>query len=185
MVVDQIDKATPEAQYDPLGALYGLLEYDTAHSFTDEFAEVAIDASQVIWITTANDSRSIPHPILNPLNLFTHPTPPPHPGAGAHDCTPVEPGHPCRARMGASAGPRATRRCARPPGPDAAARDAARADDRVRQRPAGTARHGGKRRPAAHERGQRAYRIPAIGAPAPRCAPGAPATAADAGRAAP
>jgi ATP-dependent Lon protease len=36
----------------------------------DEFAEVAIDASQVIWITTANDARSIPEPILNRMNVF-------------------------------------------------------------------------------------------------------------------
>lgn len=59
IVVDEIDKASGDAQYDPLGALYSLLEHDTAQSFTDEFAEVAIDASQVIWITTANDARGI------------------------------------------------------------------------------------------------------------------------------
>ncbi|SDM63461.1 ATP-dependent Lon protease [Oryzisolibacter propanilivorax] len=70
IVVDEIDKAAGEAQYDPLGALYSLLEHDTAQSFTDEFAEVAIDASQVIWITTANDERSIPDPILNRMNIF-------------------------------------------------------------------------------------------------------------------
>ena len=44
MVVDEIDKARGEHAYDPLGALYSLLEYDTAHTFTDEFAEVPIDA---------------------------------------------------------------------------------------------------------------------------------------------
>ena len=70
IVVDEIDKASSDAQYDPLGALYSLLEYDTAQSFTDEFAEVAIDASQVIWITTANDTRGIPDPILNRMNVF-------------------------------------------------------------------------------------------------------------------
>lgn len=70
IVVDEIDKAAPDAQYDPLGALYGLLEHDTAQSFTDEFAEIAIDASQVIWITTANDERGIPDPILNRMNVF-------------------------------------------------------------------------------------------------------------------
>ena len=70
IVVDEIDKASSDAQYDPLGALYSLLEHDTAQSFTDEFAEVAIDASQVIWITTANDSRGIPDPILNRMNVF-------------------------------------------------------------------------------------------------------------------
>jgi ATP-dependent Lon protease len=62
IVVDEIDKASTDAQYDPLGALYSLLEHDTAHNFTDEFAEVAIDASQVIWITTANDDAAFPTP---------------------------------------------------------------------------------------------------------------------------
>ncbi|MBK1613759.1 AAA family ATPase [Rubrivivax gelatinosus] len=70
MVVDEIDKARGEHAYDPLGALYSLLEHDTARQFTDEFAEVAIDASQVIWVATANDERAIPEPILNRMNVF-------------------------------------------------------------------------------------------------------------------
>ncbi len=70
IVVDEIDKASADAQYDPLGALYSLLEHDTAQNFTDEFAEVSIDASQVIWVTTANDERGIPAPILNRMNVF-------------------------------------------------------------------------------------------------------------------
>src|ERR1700712_4426330 len=70
MVVDEIDKARGEHAYDPLGALYGLMEHDTAESFTDEFAEVPIDASQVIWVATANDERSIPEPILNRMNVY-------------------------------------------------------------------------------------------------------------------
>ena len=70
IVVDEIDKASADAQYDPLGALYGLLEHDTAGCFMDEFAEVAIDASQVIWIMTANDERCIPDPIMNRMNVF-------------------------------------------------------------------------------------------------------------------
>jgi ATP-dependent Lon protease len=70
LVVDEIDKASADAQYDPLGSLYSLLEHDTAGCFMDEFAEVAIDASQVIWIMTANDERCIPEPILNRMNVF-------------------------------------------------------------------------------------------------------------------
>ncbi|OGC02557.1 MAG: AAA family ATPase, partial [Burkholderiales bacterium RIFCSPLOWO2_12_FULL_67_210] len=70
IVVDEIDKASADAQYDPLGALYSLLEHDTAQNFVDEFADVPIDASQVIWITTANDERAIPEPILNRMNVF-------------------------------------------------------------------------------------------------------------------
>jgi ATP-dependent Lon protease len=70
MVVDEIDKAGGEHAYDPLGALYSLLEHDTALAFTDEFAEVPIDASQLIWVATANDARSIPEPILNRMNVY-------------------------------------------------------------------------------------------------------------------
>jgi len=70
MVVDEIDKARAEHAYDPLGSLYSLLEHDTAGAFTDEFAEVAIDASQLIWVATANDERAIPEPILNRMNVF-------------------------------------------------------------------------------------------------------------------
>jgi ATP-dependent Lon protease len=69
IVIDEIDKARGEHAYDPLGALYSLLEHDSAHEFTDEFAEVAIDASQVIWVATANDERDIPEPILNRVNV--------------------------------------------------------------------------------------------------------------------
>ena len=50
--------------------VYSLLEHDTAGSFTDEFAEVPIDASQVIWVATANDGRAIPDPILNRMNVY-------------------------------------------------------------------------------------------------------------------
>lgn len=70
MVVDEIDKSSGEHAYDPLGSLYSLLEHDTAGCFTDEFAEVAIDASQMIWVATANEARGIPDPILNRMNVF-------------------------------------------------------------------------------------------------------------------
>jgi ATP-dependent Lon protease len=70
IVVDEIDKAGGDSQYDPLGALYTLLEHDTACDFTDEFAEVPIDAGDVIWVATANDARTIPEPILNRMNVY-------------------------------------------------------------------------------------------------------------------
>ncbi|HEU4620738.1 MAG TPA: AAA family ATPase [Burkholderiaceae bacterium] len=80
IVVDEIDKAGGDAQYDPLGALYTLLEHDTAREFIDEFVEIPIDAGDVIWIATANDARSIPEPILNRMNVYEI-APPDHEGA--------------------------------------------------------------------------------------------------------
>src|SRR3954468_15002359 len=70
IMVDELDKASAETQYDPLGALYSLLERETATSFVDEFVEIPIDASNVIWIATANDDARIPEPILNRMNVY-------------------------------------------------------------------------------------------------------------------
>ena len=70
MVVDELDKASAEGQYDPLGALYGLLELDTAMRFVDEFAEIPIDASGAVWFATANDATRIPEPILNRMHVY-------------------------------------------------------------------------------------------------------------------
>ena len=70
MVVDEIDKSAADGTYDPLGALYSLLEHDTAAEFIDEFVEIPIDASDVVWIATANDARVIPEPILNRMSVY-------------------------------------------------------------------------------------------------------------------
>ncbi|MGA2550965.1 MAG: AAA family ATPase [Burkholderiaceae bacterium] len=75
MVIDEIDKAGGDGQYDPLGALYSLLETDTAREFIDEFAEVPIDAGDVVWIATANNLQYIPEPILNRMNVYEIQTP--------------------------------------------------------------------------------------------------------------
>ena len=70
MVVDELDKAADGGQYDPLGALYALLEAGTAMQFVDEFVEVPIDASGAVWFATANDAARIPEPILNRMNVY-------------------------------------------------------------------------------------------------------------------
>jgi len=69
-VLDEIDKAGGDARYDPLGALYSLLEPDTARHFCDEFIDMEVDASRILWIATANDAASIPEPILSRMNVY-------------------------------------------------------------------------------------------------------------------
>jgi ATP-dependent Lon protease len=58
-----------------MGALYELLEHDTARRFRDEYVDVEMDASHVLWVTTANDERNIPEPILNRMNVYAVPRP--------------------------------------------------------------------------------------------------------------
>jgi len=47
-----------------------LLEHDTAQSFIDEFAEIPINAGNVVWIATANQANTIPEPLLNRMNVY-------------------------------------------------------------------------------------------------------------------
>lgn len=75
VVLDEVDKAGGDARYDPMGALYGLLEHDTAKKFRDEFIEVDLDASHMLWLSTANDERLLPEPILNRMNVYCVPRP--------------------------------------------------------------------------------------------------------------
>jgi len=70
IVVDELDKASSDGQYDPLGALYELLEVETATRFVDEFVELPIDASGAVWLATANDAARIPEPLVNRLTVY-------------------------------------------------------------------------------------------------------------------
>lgn len=70
VVLDEVDKAGGDQRYDPMGALYTLLERDTASHFKDEFIDVDIDASHILWVATANDESAIPEPILNRMNVY-------------------------------------------------------------------------------------------------------------------
>ncbi len=70
VVLDEVDKAGGDARYDPMGALYSLLERDTALHFKDEFIDVDMDASHILWVATANDESAIPEPILNRMNVY-------------------------------------------------------------------------------------------------------------------
>src|SRR5438067_10108551 len=70
IVVDELDKTSSDGQYDPLGALYELLEVETATRFIDEFVELPIDASGAVWLATANDASRIPEPLVNRLTVY-------------------------------------------------------------------------------------------------------------------
>lgn len=70
IALDEVDKAGGDARYDPMGALYTLLERDTALHFKDEFIEIDMDASHILWMATANDEARIPEPILNRMNVY-------------------------------------------------------------------------------------------------------------------
>ncbi|MCA3000628.1 MAG: AAA family ATPase [Burkholderiales bacterium] len=73
-LVDEVDKATG-GRYDPISALYSLLERHTARTFQDEFLEVEMDASRINWILTANDVKRMQKPLLSRMVVIEVPAP--------------------------------------------------------------------------------------------------------------
>lgn len=71
MFLDELDKVGSVKKYNPIGALYTLLEEETAGSFRDEYLGIPIDASRVTWVATANDERYIPPPIRSRMMSFS------------------------------------------------------------------------------------------------------------------
>lgn len=75
--LNEVDKCKNGGSHNsPISALYALLEPTSAEHFIDEFVPVAIDASRIVWVLTANDG-DIPEPILTRLEIFDikQPTP--------------------------------------------------------------------------------------------------------------
>lgn len=70
IVIDEIDKVSTR-DYDPLGALYNLLEADTAREFVDQaLPDVIVDASHLHVISTANVLESVPLPLRSRMLTF-------------------------------------------------------------------------------------------------------------------
>lgn len=78
VVLDELDKIDRSAKFDPMAPLYSLLEPRSARNFTDlSIGDFSINASHVNWILTANDTASIPAPILSRLTVLNIPAPTP------------------------------------------------------------------------------------------------------------
>jgi len=70
VILDEIDKAGTSVHGDPLSALHGLLEPVSARHFKDGSIDLAIDASRVIWIATANYISRIPRSLASRFEIF-------------------------------------------------------------------------------------------------------------------
>lgn len=79
-LLDELDKTGGDSRYDPFGALLQLLEPDTAAHFKDEFLDVELDASRVLWVATANDTAKVPDYILSRMSVYEVPVPTPEQG---------------------------------------------------------------------------------------------------------
>lgn len=76
-LIDELDKTGGDSRFDPFGALLQLMEKETAQNFKDEFLDVEMDASSILWVATANDPTRIPDYILSRMAVYEVPPPTP------------------------------------------------------------------------------------------------------------
>ncbi len=80
--IDEVDKPNARTEYNPIAALYGLLEPATAATFHDQsMPGIHLDASRIYWILTCNWAELVPEPILSRARRFDIPRPTPEQAA--------------------------------------------------------------------------------------------------------